>query len=743
MKVKDKGPRTRSERSRPAVAPLRAATGSRPSRPALSPSSLFGGLADAVADGILTIDDKGKIQGCNTSAGLLFGYRVRDVVGKPIDLLFPRPKGNDTGKSIHQFLARRGPSAGVYRCDANGRRKDGTLVPLVLSLGRSMAEKRRLVTAVIHDPAMDARPDRRTNADGIRPLGDRRALSRAAEERRNFEDRLRLAATVIETANEAVVIADSQFNVTSVNPAFTEITGYGAEDVIGKQPPFLEVLKADPVNHAKMRKAIQRLGHWEGEIWNKRKNGDDYAERLSISSINDDDGRVRQYAALIGDITKRKQDEERIRYQANFDSLTGLPNRTLFVDRLTQALVAMGRKGKKLALMFIDLDGFKLVNDTMGHDIGDLLLKEAAVRLSACVRSGDTVARLGGDEFTVIMPDLADPRNAPMVAQRALDSLAKPFILEGQEAFVSGSIGITIFPDDAADSNELLRNADAAMYRAKERGKANYQFFTADLNEEVRQRLILRNNLVKAIERNELTLHFQPKIELKTRKITGLEALMRWNNAELGSVPPSRFIPVLEETGMALEFGRWIVQAALDQYKAVVAAGLPPLRIAINLTTRQLREPRFVALIERALSDNKLSPESLEIEVTEMMLMSDASRNVTALGKLHDLGIHIAMDDFGTGYSSLVYLKRYPIDTIKIDRSFIANIAKDPDDAEVVRAIIGMGQSLRRRVAAEGVETEEQLDLLTAYACDEAQGYVIAPPLADDDLIKYLKKNIT
>ncbi|MSO54844.1 MAG: EAL domain-containing protein, partial [Rhodospirillales bacterium] len=537
-----------------------------------------------------------------------------------------------------------------------------------------------------------------------------------------------------------VVIADSQFNVTSVNPAFTDITGYSAEDVIGKQPPFLEVLKADPVNHAKMRKAIQRLGHWEGEIWNKRKNGDDYAESLSISSINDDDGRVRQYAALIGDITKRKQDEEHIRYQANFDSLTGLPNRTLFVDRLTQALVAMGRKGKKLALMFIDLDGFKLVNDTMGHDIGDLLLKEAAVRLSACVRSGDTVARLGGDEFTVIMPDLADPRNAPMVAQRTLDSLAKPFVLEGQEAFVSGSIGITIFPDDAGDANELLRKADAAMYRAKERGKANYQFFTADLNEEVRQRLILRNNLVKAIERNEMSLHFQPKIELKTRKISGLEALMRWNNAELGSVPPSRFIPVLEESGMALEFGRWVVQSALDQFKAIVASGLPPLRIAINLTTRQLREPRFVSFIERALSDNNLSPDCLEIEVTEMMLMSDSSRNVTALGKLHDLGIRIAMDDFGTGYSSLVYLKRYPIDTIKIDRSFIANITKDPSDAEVVRAIIGMGQSLRRRVAAEGVETEEQLVLLSEYACDEAQGYAITPPLSGEDLIKYLKK---
>jgi len=500
-------------------------------------------------------------------------------------------------------------------------------------------------------------------------------------------------------------------------------------------------LRKDKTLFAKMQEDMESQGHWEGEFWNKRKNGEDYAQRLSISAITDETGKLQQYAALIGDITKRKQAEERIRYQANYDSLTELPNRTLFLDRLNLALARMKRGQGKLGLMFIDLDGFKLINDTLGHEVGDLLLQEAAKRLNQCVRRGDTIARLGGDEFTVIMPDLEDPRNSSMVAQRILDALAKTYILDGHEAFVSASIGITVFPDDGDSASHLLRNADAAMYRAKEQGKANYQFFTADLNEAVKERLVLKNSLIKARQSNELSLHYQPKLDIRSGRVTSVEALMRWNNRELGAISPAKFIPIMEETGMAMEIGEWVIRAACTQYRKWRAEGLAPLRVAVNLSARQLREPNFISVVERVLKQTRVDPESLEIEITENMLMSDSTNTVVALDTLHDMGIHIAMDDFGTGYSSLNHLKRFPIDTIKIDGTFIADIESNPEGIEIIKAIITMGHSLNRRVAAEGVETEGQLSILKENGCDEIQGYYLCPPKPAADLTAFLRKN--
>jgi diguanylate cyclase (GGDEF)-like protein/PAS domain S-box-containing protein len=551
-----------------------------------------------------------------------------------------------------------------------------------------------------------------------------------------------LIAKVMDHLAEAVVILDAEFRVASVNPAFTAITGYTAKDVTGRAPPFLPALRRDKGLYAAMRTALAGAGRWEGEVWDARRNGEAYAERLSIAAIADDDGRVQHYAAVITDVTRRKQDEERIRYQANFDALTGLPNRALFLDRLTQALPTMARAGARLGLMFIDLDGFKLVNDTLGHDFGDHLLREAAVRLGKCVRSGDTVARLGGDEFTVIMPNLHEPRDAPLVANRVLEALAKPFDLKGHEAFVSASIGITIFPDDARDANGLLRNADTAMYRAKEQGKANFQFYTADLNREVKERLIVKNGLGKALERNEFSLYYQPKLDLKSGRITSVEALMRWHNRDLGMVSPARFIPVLEETGLVVEVGAWAIRTACAQHKAWKDAGLPPLRVAVNLSARQLREISFVSVLESALKESGVGPNGLEIEITESMLMSDSARTVVALRDLSDMGVRIAMDDFGTGYSSLSYLRRFPIDTIKIDRSFVADIVSNPDDAEIIRTIITMGQTLNRWIVAEGVETEEQMALLKGYTCDEIQGYYLSPPLPADKLTRFMQERM-
>ncbi len=596
-----------------------------------------------------------------------------------------------------------------------------------------------------------------------------RRLEAEVAARRRVEDNLSLAAQVISNLGEGVVILDRRRRVTSVNPAFTRITGYAAKDVVGKPAPFergrekgrvaagknaegkaAKVTPGQTAGEAGDQPAVgptiwaaaEREGRWEGEYWNKTKDGDDYAERLSVSTITDDGGRILQYAAVISDVTRRKEDEERILYQANYDTLTGLPNRSLFLDRLNRALSTAARARSKVGLMIIDLDGFKLVNDTLGHNIGDLLLKETSERLGHCVRVSDTVARLGGDEFTVLMPNLDDPSHAPVVAQRILDSLSRPFHLNGHESFVSASIGITVYPEDAADANELLKNADSAMYRAKDLGKGNYQFFTDELNRELTERLTIKNGLAKAISRDELRLYYQPKLDLKSGAITGVEALMRWNSKELGVVSPARFIPVLEESGLVVEIGAWAIDTACRQHRAWLKAGLSAIRVAVNLSTRQLREPSFAAVVERALKQSGVGPDGLEIEITENLLMSQAGNTIATLQTLHDLGIHVTLDDFGTWYSSLNHLRRYPIDTIKIDGSFVSDIATNPADAEIIHTIINMGKTLNRTVVAEGVESAAPLSLLREYGCDEIQGYYLCKPMPAAALTEFLRERL-
>ena len=658
----------------------------------------------------------------------------------------------------------------------NGRAVPGEPFPVRLARGKSkifhaemtLTRFNRADRGALLVQAFDTTGQRKSDAaqENARDKLQRR-LSAETMARRRVEDDLSLAAQVISNLGEGVIILDQRRRVRSVNPAFTRITGFTAKDVVGRLAPFEHAREkgkavarkkanrkaaSKTASHtaskeggvAKLGPTIwattERDGRWEGEYWNKTKNGDDYAERLSLSTVIDDRGRILQYAAVISDITKRKEDEERILYQANYDTLTKLPNRSLFLDRLNRALATAARARSKVGLMFIDLDGFKLVNDTLGHDIGDLLLRETSERLGHCVRVSDTVARLGGDEFTVLMPNLDDPSHAPVVAQRILDSLTKAFHLNGHESFVSASIGITVFPEDATDANELLKNADSAMYRAKELGKGNYQFFTEELNRELTERLTIKNGLAKAISGRELSLYYQPKLDLKGGAITGVEALMRWNSKDLGVVSPARFIPVLEESGLMVEVGAWAIETACRQHRAWQDAGLPPVRVAVNLSTRQLRDPSFVAVVERALEESGIGPDGLEIEITENLLMSEAGTAIATLRKLHDRGIHVTLDDFGTGYSSLSHLRRYPIDTIKIDGSFVSDIATNPDDAEIIHTIINMGKTLNRTVVAEGVESAAQTSLLREYGCDEIQGYYLCKPLPAAALTEFLRE---
>ncbi|MBI1182166.1 MAG: EAL domain-containing protein [Alphaproteobacteria bacterium] len=557
------------------------------------------------------------------------------------------------------------------------------------------------------------------------------------------EERLRLAATVFDTAAEAIMVLDDQFRVTAVNPAYSAITGFAPEEVVGALPAFLQAGDPDPetprVLLTTVQRAIDNAGRWTGEQWNRRKSGVRYAEHLSVVSIPGERGQSGRYLVVFSDVTQRVLDEERIRYQASYDQLTGLPNRALFMDLLTQTLSQAERGGEMVGLMFVDLDGFKLVNDSMGHDAGDQMLQEVAARLKRCVRASDTVARLGGDEFTVLMPNLGDFRHAPAVAERITERLQAPFLLNGKEAFVSASIGITTFPHDAGDAASLLKNADAAMYRAKEQGKQTFQFFTPEMNAEIEERLTLIHGLTKALERQEFTLFYQPKVRLADGGLSGVEALLRWRHPELGLIPSAKFIPIIEESGLISPISEWVLETACRQHKAWLEEGFD-IRVSVNLSVRQLRQPGLAGTLAALLDRVGIAPSGLELEITETMLMKDTENALQTLAALDEMGIGLALDDFGTGYSSLAYLKRFPLQTIKIDRSFVADVASDPEDYEIVRTIISMGHSLRRRILAEGVETAEQLAVLRELRCDEVQGYLLSRPLPADALGRRLRE---
>ncbi len=440
------------------------------------------------------------------------------------------------------------------------------------------------------------------------------------------------------------------------------------------------------------------------------------------------------------DLEERKRVEQSIRHMAHHDALTGLPNRALFRDRLTHAMAQADRYHQKLAVMFLDLDRFKAINDTLGHNVGDQLLKIAAERLRSCVRDSDTVARLGGDEFTVVVEDIIEDQDAASVAQKILDTLSQPFNLYGHEVFISVSVGVTLYPNDDENADNLLRNADSAMYRAKEFGRNNFQFYVADMNVKARERLMLESALRRALDRGEFMLYYQPRVDLLSGKVIGAEALLRWRHPDLGLVPPSEFIPILDETGMIIPVGDWALREACRQNRAWQDSGLPPIRVAVNLSVRQFIQKDLADTVIRALAAVGLAAEHLELEITEDLFLEHNETNIVTLSRLKKMGIHISIDDFGTGYSSLSYLKRLPIDTLKIDQSFVRDIGTDPDNKAIASAIIAMAASLRLNVLAEGVETDEQLAFLRAQGCNEIQGFSFSHPLPADEFAQLLRE---
>jgi diguanylate cyclase (GGDEF)-like protein/PAS domain S-box-containing protein len=556
------------------------------------------------------------------------------------------------------------------------------------------------------------------------------------------EATLRLSANALENSAEAVMISDAKGRIVSVNKAFTTMTGYPAEQVIGKSPDFLRSDRHDSAFYSQLWDSVGKTGHWQGEIWATRRNGEVYPQGISISQVQDKLGRSSHYVSVSSDISRYKQYEAQLAFLAHHDALTDLPNRFAFQTHLREAVLRARRDGSVIALMFIDLDQFKIINDSLGHIVGDLLLKAAAQRLTRCVRQTDLVARLGGDEFVVVLNGAKDPQHAAKIADKLIDVLAEPFLIDGHELTISGSIGISCYPQDGADADVLLKNADAAMYRAKELGRNNYQFFCVDMGADVVKQLVMTNSLRVALNQKQFLLHYQPRIDLASRRIIGVEALVRWQHPEKGLLAPARFISHAEETGLIGPLGEWVLRTACKQAKAWHESGLGQLRMAVNLSARQFRQPDFAQQIAAILAETGVDASLLELEITESMVMQDLEKTKSILDELTGLRIAIAIDDFGTGHSSLAYLKRFPVEYLKIDRSFIRDLPGNQEDAAITKAIIALGKSLKLRVIAEGIETQSQQSFLELHGCDEGQGYLISQPLAAADLDAILRESL-
>lgn len=655
---------------------------------------------------------EGIIEYVNPKFEEVSGYSAKEAIGQNPRML----KGGDKSQGEYATLWKTLKQGKVWRGYFHNKKKDGSIYWESASISPIRDDQEQI-----------------THYIGVKE--DITARKRA-------EEQLRMNATVFETTNEGIMVTDAEARIKTVNPAFTEITGYSAEEAIGQMPSMFSSGRHDQAFFDEMWNHLRTAGNWSGEIWNRRKDGSVFPEWLSIAAIKDEKGTINEYVAIFSDITQRKQNEEQILYQANYDVLTGLPNRTLLFDRLLQSIVSARREQWRFALMFVDLDRFKAVNDLHGHVIGDELLQMVASRLRTSIREVDTVARFGGDEFVVLLHAIHGEDDAAMVSQKLIEALSEPFEIVDRAVSIGATVGITLFPADASEAgsmmdmaNALLSNADMAMYQAKSKGRNRYQFFQRSMQVRVKDHLALEQDLRRALENNELLLYYQPIHEAYGGQLVGVEALIRWQHPRRGMVMPDEFINLAEETGLIGPIGEWVFETACKQVYEWRSKEIIGLNLSVNLSTRQ-RSLGFTAdKLASILEDTGLPAEFLLLEITENLLMEESARSVQWLTEFRGLGVRLAIDDFGTGYSSLSYLKRFPVNTLKIDRSFVHDLPDDKEDVSLVAAIVAMADSLGIEVVAEGVETDAQADFIKKIGCDYMQGYLFGEPMPADEML--------
>ncbi|MYM98167.1 two-component system response regulator [Duganella vulcania] len=567
------------------------------------------------------------------------------------------------------------------------------------------------------------------------------SLEKEVEQRRANEEFMRLSSQVFEATQDAIVVTDRDGRIVATNPAFTQISGYSADEVVGQSVALLHAGEPDAKSFELMAQSIVKTGHWSGEVLARRKCGDTYPGLLSASVVRDEQGQVINHVAVFMDLTERKAEQHLIDFLSNHDALTGLPNRLLARQRFEQTLATAKREHRCVAVMCLDLDRFKSINDSYGHDVGDKALQVVSKFLNETVREGDIVTRQGGDEFQIIVPDDVQLGATMALAQKILAGLRRELVIDGQQIMVTSSIGIAVSLTDGDSFDELVRNGDTALFRAKEIGRDNYAFFTERMDAEIRDKLAIQGQLRGAIARDEFEVHYQPQMCLKTGAMLGAEALLRWDNVVLGKVPPNRFIPLAEEYGLVNSIGEWVLESVCAQIKVWHDQGLGDIKVSVNLAAGQFANDATVPYVENTLRKFGIAPEYLGLEITEGTVMGDPDKAVAALRRLKDIGVSISLDDFGTGYSSLSYLKRFPIDVLKIDKSFVDDVTTNANDAAIALSVISLAHNLNMRVIAEGVETREQVRFLTERGCDEMQGYFFSRPLNGEAFTALLREH--